>query len=94
MLLLGIWLIVTGLLTALSIGNPVVQCFTGSACYRCRCFYRAGSVGCSVSAIMDMSTGPIMEIPFSFLAAADGTLGFIALTRCRISRFMGKEKLG
>ncbi len=25
MLLLGIWLIVTGLLTALSVGNPIVQ---------------------------------------------------------------------
>ena len=37
MLLLGIWLIVTGLLTVLSVGNPMVHVFTGSACYRCRC---------------------------------------------------------
>jgi len=49
------------------------SCLTGSACYRCRRLHCAGSVDCPVSPIMGMSTAPIIEIAFSFLAAANKT---------------------
>ena len=50
MLLLGIWLIVTGLLQVVNIHIPAIGTYSGSARYRCWCFDPAWSVSGSVSA--------------------------------------------
>jgi hypothetical protein len=57
MLLLGIWLIVTGLLQVVNIHIPTHRTYTGSARYRCWYFNPAWSVGGSVSASAVLMSG-------------------------------------